>query len=210
MSNFLTIVLAVFLILVVLPFILFIVVVITQRRRLARMMLADEGDLDRELKKLWSENHQSSEELIAQKVVNSASIMTAMFGLLTGVGGVFTIPMFLTIDTAATLRRQMRMVQLIFALYNNQRSTDEYLILVLGGSSAGKILLKIFLRVIIKLPWEIPLIGGLICALINYFVTQSIGKAAIARARGERIRLGAIAANIVQETKQKARDALPR
>lgn len=208
MKTVLIVLFVCFIAFVLVPLLLLVVFVITQRKRLSRMLLATDGDIDSDLRRLISENPSLSEDQLAQKALNSASVITAVFGLATGIGGVFTIPLLVTVDTAVTLRRQMRVVQMIFAIYNNRRPADEYLILVLGGSGATELLLKLFVRILIKLPWEIPFIGGVICAAINYFVTQGVGKAAIAKARGERIRLGAIATNIIQETKQKATDSL--
>lgn len=169
------------------------------RRQFARYLVPNPLEIARDLERLARTHSQLNEDALARVVIKSTAIFVGVVGFITGIGGFLFFIIGLPFDLAVCTRRQMKMVQIITAIYGNTDLDPDllqarYIALVAGGAGTGWILK----RAVPKLFGEaIPFIGAFVGFGFNWFSTQSIGRAAIVWNQGETLR--AVAAGKYQQ-----------
>jgi uncharacterized protein (DUF697 family) len=160
------------------------------RKQLSRYLVPNPLEIARDLDRLARTHGQLSEDALAHLVIKSTAIFVGVIGFVTGLGGIFVAIIGLPFDLAVCTRRQMKMVQVITAIYGNADLDPDllqarYVLLVTGGAGAGLILKK----AVPKLLGEaIPFLGAFVGFGFNWASTQSIGRAAIVWNRGETLK----------------------
>src|SRR5258707_2279603 len=146
--------------------------------RIARFLKPNPNDIERDLVRLKKRFLNMEVDNLAAKYVSEQAVLLGVVGFMTEVWGfVFPVVGF-AIDAGFTSLRQMRMVHVIAALYGDNDFVDSedmeirYMALVSVGTLLPRFVLKF-------LAGEIPVVGGIANFGINWFVTTSIGRAAI-------------------------------
>jgi hypothetical protein len=161
---------------------------------MSRFITPDTETLRREFAQIQARNPNLTQDQLVQKIIHRQSLRTAIIGALTGLGGLFTLPIALPIDIYTSLSIQSQMVNFIaFAYGNRQISQIEQQVittLVMSGSrqiaeSSVKFVAGFTARILGKtLAKLVPFIGALTSFGVNYLLTQAIGRAAAQRYSG--------------------------
>ena len=126
---------------------------------------------------------------ITRKLIHREANRAGVVGLLTGVGGLPTLPITVPVDLLATLRIQANMVRLIGLLHGADSTSKEIsdmgLWVVTAGSQqatavSGTVLRQFLVKGLSKSALKIvPLLGGVIGYALNWSSTQAMGRMAI-------------------------------
>ncbi|MGB1287983.1 MAG: hypothetical protein ACPG7F_15710, partial [Aggregatilineales bacterium] len=130
---------------------------------------------------------QADPEALVRKVINEQAFKAGLVGLITGLGGVFTLPIALPIDLLLSVRIQATMVNFIAQVYGMDSAMDNKVAtyMVMSGSGevtqmSTKFIMRYALRIMGKsFSKFIPFIGAIISFAVNYFITRSMGRMAM-------------------------------
>ena len=174
------------------------------RGQIARYLIPNPLEIARDLERLARVHPQLDEDALAHVVIKSTATFVGIVGFITGIGGFFVAIIGLPFDLAVCTRRQMKMVQIITAIYGNADLDPDmlqarYMALVAGGAGAGWILKKAVPKLLGE---SIPFLGAFVGFGFNWVATRSVGKAAIVWNKGETLR--AVAAGKYQQLRVRA------
>lgn len=124
-------------------------------------------------------------------IIHQQSVRCGVIGAVTGLGGVFTLPIALPLDMLLSMRIQSALVELVARGYQhgpidpNERRVIDYLITT-GSEKVTSMSLNYIMRLVVQLLGRslsklVPVIGALVSFLLNYAITQGIGRVAIRR-----------------------------
>ncbi len=169
--------------------------------RMARGALETDVDgLRRRYERLQARRPQDSREALLLRLVSERAAWAGVVGALTGLGGVFTLPLGIAIDLALTLRMQINLVTFIEQMYTGGSGSPfsnqiRSVIIMTGSGRAARwttaALVSAVSRLLSKsLAKVLPLIGAVISFAVNFAIMQAVGRAAVswyaAHARPER------------------------
>lgn len=158
--------------------------------RMARGALETDVDgLRRRYERLQARRPQESREALLRRLVNERAAWAGVVGALTGVGGVFTLPLGIAIDLALTLRMQINLVTFIEQVYtggsgsplaNQMRSV----IIMTGSGRAARWTTAALVNAVSRLLGKslakvVPLVGAVISCAVNFAILQAVGRAAV-------------------------------
>lgn len=148
---------------------------------------------DQEISALREAHPEFNDTQLAQFIIDRDAEFAGLLGIAFGFGGILTFPFSLTIEVAMLIDRQIRMVELLSRIFARQ-TVDSDLnrlkahALVLGSGHLGSIVQALLLRIIPKILLGcFPLIGGLSSFVVNWAMTQTIGKTCVKIFKGEKI-----------------------
>lgn len=147
----------------------------------------DAEKMHRKLLKLQQQNPNLPKEKLVRRVINQETFKCGLIGLITGVGGVFTLPITLPIDMLLSVRIQAAMVSFIAQVYGYENAADNrlatYFILAQSGELAQlslKTLMKYTPRFLGKsFSSLLPFIGAAFSFLVNFVIAQSTARVAL-------------------------------
>lgn len=132
---------------------------------------------------------------ITNKLIHREAVRAGAVGLLTGVGGLPTLPLTVPLDLLVTLRLQANMVRLIGLVHgagsNSKEISDMGLWVVTAGSqqvtaASGAVLRKFLVKGLSRSALKVfPLLGGVIGFALNWSSTQAIGRMATRHYTGD-------------------------
>jgi hypothetical protein len=132
---------------------------------------------------------QAAREALVRRVVQRQALRCGLVGALTGLGGLFTLPVALPIDIVLSFRIQAALVNFIAHHYGDSdpagASATVRGYLVMTGSSrvtqtTTRVLSELALRLIGKsFAKLVPVIGAVIGFAVNYSIVQVMGRAAL-------------------------------
>lgn len=169
------------------------------RDALERAIIPDQEKLQERLKALRAQNpHLSSDELV-HKIINRQSLKAGLIGAVTGIGGIFTLPIALPIDLAFSSKIQAALITFITKIHEPEIGAARLRVQtfsILAGQrginpvvgSADKALQAAIRRFVLVRVGEklaesvlkfLPFVGALVGFAINWGVTQFLGRAAV-------------------------------
>jgi hypothetical protein len=158
--------------------------------RLAEWAAPDPEKMRQQFEKLQAANPTLSRDALVRKIIGGQSLRAGIVGAVTGLGGFITLPITLPIDLYASFRIQATMVDFIGYAYDKPPGELEKRImsyLIAAGSEQAtaasiKYSTRIAARVLGKtLSKLIPFVGALTSFVVNYLLTQAMGRAAVER-----------------------------
>lgn len=157
------------------------------RRWFNEFVTPDAEKMHSKLQTLQAKHPHLDQAQLVRRVVNQEAMRCGLVGLVTGVGGFFTLPITLPIDMLLSVRIQAAMVSFIAQVYGYENATDNrvatYVILSQSGELAQmsiktlmKYLPRFFTKSFSKL---IPFLGAIISFAVNYVIAQSTARVAL-------------------------------
>ncbi len=187
-----TTLLVVFALVCVLPLVIFGViaffVVRMSQQRLHALLSPDVGRLETQMADLRQRQPEASTERLLQQIIHQQAIRCGVIGAVTGLGGIYTLPIALPVDIVLSLRIQSALIDLIARQYHHDNSDRDLTIrnyLVMTGSSeitqaSTSFLSRLLLRVVGKsFSKLIPIFGAVISFGVNYAIVQFMGRVAL-------------------------------
>lgn len=137
--------------------------------------------------RLQARHPNLSQDRLVRRVINQESLKCGVVGLITGIGGIFTLPITLPIDMILSVRIQATMVSFIAQVYGYEDAADNrmatYVILAQSGELAQmsvKTIIKYIPRFLGKsLSSLIPFLGAIASFLVNVFIAQATARVAL-------------------------------
>ncbi len=144
--------------------------------------------LHRRYQRLQASHPQTSRAVLLRQIVMEQALRAGLIGAVTGVGGVFTLPLGIAIDLTLTLRMQINLVTFIEQVYTGSTKTGAAQVrsvVIMTGSgrasrwttaaamnAASRLLGKSFAKVL-------PIAGAVISFVVNYAILRAVGLAAV-------------------------------
>lgn len=164
------------------------VIVIFFRKQVEKFLKPDPNDIQRDLERLRLKYPNLGVDEIASNYVSEQAKFLGLVGFMTEVWGFFIPVLGFTIDASFTTLRQMRMVYVITALYggkNTHLDAEQMQVQYQAVVGASSLIPRLILKFVIG---EVPIVGGIANAIINWVVTNEIGKVAIGWNTGKTVR----------------------
>jgi uncharacterized protein (DUF697 family) len=170
------------------------------QQRLERWLSPDVANMQQQMADLRARYPDRSTDALVAQVIHQQAVKCGIVGAITGIGGLFTLPIMLPIDIVLSFRIQAALVNFIAHLYGSHDPTHtgatlrSYLVMT-GSSrvtqSTTRFLMQLALRVIGKsFSKLIPVVGALISFGVNYAIVQLMGRAAARWFASQRPRAG--------------------
>lgn len=158
--------------------------------RMARGVLeTDVGGLRRRYERLQARRPQDNREALLRRLITERAVLAGLVGSVTGVGGVFTLPLGIALDLALTLRMQINLVSFIEQVYTGSSGSPlsnqvRSVIIMTGSGRAARwttaALVNAASRLLGKsLAKVLPLAGAVISFAVNFAIMQAVGRAAV-------------------------------
>ncbi len=141
--------------------------------------------LERVVERLRAKHPDLSDRALAKKLIHRQANRAGLVGLVTGIGGLPTLPITIPIDIAATIKIQSNLVHLLRIVQAGREAeniSDASLWLITTGgheltaaSSAliRELLVKTLSKSLLKF---LPLVGGVVGYALNWISTQGLGR----------------------------------
>lgn len=178
----------------VLPFVIMSVVAIWTLRYGRAYLTPNFADMQADFVKLKAKHPRESDADLAQRIINKQARRSGVVGALTSVGGLFILPFGLAIDMYSSARIQNTMLQFLAWVYEPPAQSDSIELVdalrlqasgtaqTLAVASGQRLSRVIYRRIMVQVAEKsfakiVPIIGLGIGYAVNYFATQSMGKA---------------------------------
>lgn len=156
------------------------------RKRFEQFLNTDLTQMQASFNALQAANPNATTEQLISKITHQQALRCGIVGALTGLGGVFTLPIALPLDIYVSLRIQAALVDFIAHTYGHDRVSDiEARVrthLIMSGSgqvteATSRVVMRFVLRILGKsLSKIVPFIGALVAFAVNYAIVQAIGR----------------------------------
>lgn len=169
-----------------------IIVVRKVKERLGRMFSQDIRELEKKLDKLGRKHPKDDRTMLIERLIKKESFNAGVVGFFTGLGGLLTLPIALPIDMLASIKIQSRLAKFLIheadASSELSESAKMKIMAVVFGSGkmtavsrglAVSLTKKYAPQLVLK---AVPLVGGVVGFLMDYFGTRTVAKLVSARA----------------------------
>ena len=144
----------------------------------------DQKKLERILERLRRRNPELSEREICRKIIHRQANQAGLVGLVTGLGGLFTLPLALPVDIALSIRIQaslVHMLRLVRDVPLDEVPESGLWLITTGGqeltAASGVALREYLVRFFSKSMLKfLPILGGVVGFLLNWGSTQALGR----------------------------------
>ncbi|MBZ0296105.1 MAG: EcsC family protein [Anaerolineae bacterium] len=191
-ANPMTILLAGFGLLCVLPLLVFgvlgFIIYRAGVKQIHEFVNPDVQKLHARFEGLQASEPNASRERLLQQMINREALKCAVIGALTGVGGFYTLPIALPVDIILSLRIQAALVNFIAESYDVPEGEREATIrtsLVMAGSGrVTESTTRVVTRFLVRVAGEsfskvVPILGAVISFVVNYTIVQFLGQATL-------------------------------
>lgn len=151
----------------------------------------DMEKIQAEFDRLRTQKPNVATDALVRGIIHRQALRSGVVGAVTGIGGFVTLPIALPIDLYASAQLQANMVSFIALAYGHKTVSPveqrvlAYLITT-GSAHVTQTTIAYVLRTVVRLLGKtlsklVPVIGAVISFIINYVLTQAVGRIAVER-----------------------------